>query len=126
VAIPDPYLYSSAINILSGKKGVIPEVKRRRNGCYFDVAPGRMNFSFRAAEQCLDAGITPYIGLNRRSWGITDDKNIRTDGGDVRFLSLGFQAGRTGGKSHHQRGRVLGIDANKGAWSPEKMPMFPS
>jgi len=106
-------------NILLGKKGVIPEAKEAEaRGVIFDVAPGRMNFSFRAAEQCLDAGIVPYIvstdvvgpSLTDRIFGLTAVMS--------RFLSLGFKLEELVEKATINPARVLGIDAFKGSLKP--------
>lgn len=106
-------------NILQPEKGVIPEIREaQKRGVIFDVAPGRMNFSFRAAEQCLSAGILPYIissdvvgpSIIGPVYGLTAVMS--------RFLSLGFKLEQLVRMTTINPACVLGIDTTKGSLKP--------
>ena len=106
-------------NVLQGKSGVIPEIKAaQERGVIFDVAQGRLNFSFRAAEQCLSAGILPDIissdvvepSLTDRVHGLTAVMS--------RFLTLGLKLEEVVQITTINPARVFGIDDTKGSLKP--------
>lgn len=106
-------------NILLGDKGVIPEVKEaERRGVIFDMCPGRMNFSYRSAAQCLDAGVLPHIvatdvvqpSLSDRIFGLTAVMS--------RLLALGFKLEQLVEMTTINPARVYGIDNAKGSLKP--------
>jgi len=106
-------------NVLQGTSGVIPEIKAaQERGVIFDVAQGRLNFSFRAAEQCLGAGIMPHMissdvvapSLTDRVYGLTAVMS--------RFLALGLKLEQLVQMTTINPARVFGIDSSKGSLKP--------
>ena len=113
------HIYTAQQGNVLDAKGVIPEIKAaQERGVIFDVAQGRLNFSFRAAEQCLSAGILPHMissdvvapSLTDRVYGLTAVMS--------RFLTLGLKLEQLVTMTTINPARVFGIDDTKGSLNP--------
>ncbi len=106
-------------NVLDEKGGFIPELKEAQaRGVIFDIAPGRINFSFRVAQKCLDGGFLPtFIGsdvvepsIRGPVYGLTFTMS--------RLLGLGLKLEQVIEMSTIRPARMLGIDKMKGSLKP--------
>ena len=106
-------------NVLDEKGDFIPELKEAQaRGVIFDIAPGRINFSFRVAQKCLDAGFLPtFIGsdvvepsIRGPVYGLTFTMS--------RLLGLGLKLEQTIEMATLRPARILGIEKTKGSLKP--------